>query len=62
MFYPIKFNLFTVLITTNHVLNKEDISGKNIINISLDNDKSIYSLKFDYSRKAYTNEQYDITC
>ena len=59
--YPQKFNLFTVLITTNHVLNKEDISGKNIINISLNNDKSIYSLKFDDSRKVYTNEKYDIT-
>ena len=59
--YPQKYNLFTVLITTNHVLNKKDISGKNIINISLNNDKSIYSLKFDDSRKVYTNEKYDIT-
>ena len=59
--YPQKYNLFTVLITTNHVLNKEDISDKNTINISLDNEKSIYSLKIDDSRKVYTNEKYDIT-
>ena len=59
--YPQKYNLFTFLITTNHVLNKEDISDKNTINISLDNEKSIYSLKIDDSRKVYTNEKYDIT-
>ena len=60
-FYVLSHKIQFIQSSTNHVLNKEDISGKNIINISLDNDKSIYSLKSNDSRKAYTNEQYDIT-
>ena len=59
--FPTNNNLLTILITTNHILNKKDISNGNTINISLDKDKNKYSILIDDSRKTYTNEKYDIT-
>ena len=57
--FPKRFNLFTVFITNNHILNKNDISfGKKII-ISNDNIKK--SILIDNSRKTYTNEMFDVT-
>ena len=59
--FPDKFNLLPVLITNNHVLQKKDISKGKIIKFSLNNEKQFFEISIDSSRKAYTNEKYDIT-
>ena len=57
--FPKRFNLFTVLITNNNILNKNDISnGKKII---ISNDIIQKTILIDDSRKTYTNEIYDVT-
>ena len=55
------WNIYFVLTTNNHVLNKDDIKKGNIIIFSLNNEKIDYKLIFDESRKTYTNEDYDVT-
>ena len=50
-----------VLITNNHVLNKDDIVDGKTIKITLYNNKEIIKLKIDNSRKKITNEEFDFT-
>ena len=61
-FIPINdFVLLPVLITCNHVLYDETISsGKQII-ITINNDKEMYKILMDNSRKIYTNKEFNIT-
>lgn len=54
-------NYLRVLITNNHVLNKNDIKPGRIINFSLDNDYKEFNILIDNSRKTYTNELYDVS-
>ena len=56
-----KWNYLRVLMTCNHVLDKQLINKGETINFSLDNDKVNISIIIDDSRKCYTNETYDIT-
>ena len=58
---PYKSNLLPVLITTNQLINKDDILNMKIISIYINNDKKIKTLKLDRNRKIYTNEIFDIT-
>ena len=58
---PYKSNLLPVLITSNQVINKDDILKMKTISIYLNNDKKIKTLKLDRNRKIYTNEKFDIT-
>ena len=58
---PYKSILLTVLITTNHVINTDDIQDKRNISICLNNDKKIKIIKLDENRIMYTNEKLDIT-
>ncbi len=62
-FVKIKYkkNILSVLITNNHIINKDDILDKNNISIYLNNDKKIKMIKLDNNRKIYSNEKYDIT-
>ena len=54
-------NNLTVLMTNNHVLNKDDIKpGKNI-KFSLNDDAQEYEILIDNTRKTYTNDYYDVT-
>ena len=53
--------IIKVLITNNHVLNKEDIIPGKIINFSTDDDKNYYKIIIDESRMVYTNYDYDVT-
>ena len=54
-------NTLKVLMTNNHVLNKEDIQpGKKIV-FSFDNDRLPNRLLIDKNRKTYTSELYDVT-
>ena len=47
-----------ILITNNHVINKEILDKEGKILISLNNNKKEIELK---NRKYYTNKEYDIT-
>ena len=58
---PYKSNLLPVLITSNQVINKDDILKMKTISIYINNDKKIKTLKLDRNRKIYTNEKFDIT-
>ena len=58
---PYKKNILPVLITSNHVINIDDILNNSIISIYINNDKKIKTIKLDNNRKKYTNEKYDIT-
>ena len=58
---PYKSILLTVLITTNQVINTDDIQDKRNISICLNNDKKIKIIKLDENRIMYTNEKLDIT-
>ena len=53
--------IIKVLITNNHVLNKEDIIPGKIINFSTNDDKNNYKIIIDESRIVYTNYEYDVT-
>ena len=59
--FPDKLNLLPVLITNNHVLNKDYISKGNIINFSLNNESESFKIIIDDSRLTYTSKEYDIT-
>ena len=50
-----------VLITTNSILNYEDIKINKIIKISFDNDKIFEEIKINENRKTFTNEDIDLT-
>ena len=58
---PYKSKLLPVLITTNQVINTDDIQDKRNISIRLNNDKKIKTIKLDNNRLKYTNEKLDIT-
>ncbi len=58
---PYKSILLTVLITTNQIINTDDIQDKRNISICLNNDKKIKTIKLDENRIMYTNEKLDIT-
>ena len=58
---PYKSNLLPVLITSNQVINKDDILKMKTVSIYINNDKKIKTLKLDRNRKIYTNETFDIT-
>ena len=59
--FPNEFRLLPVLITNNHVINKEYFLKNKIIKISLDDDQNIKLLKILSERKFYSNETYDIS-
>ena len=58
---PYKSKLLPVLITSNKVINIDDILKMKTISIYINNDKNIELLKLDRNRKIYTNEKLDIT-
>ena len=55
------FNTLNALITSNQVLNKDDIQPGQTINFTLNNDSKEYNILIDDTRKTYTNESYDFT-
>ena len=59
---PYGWNTFIkVLLTNNHILNKDDILPKQIIKFSINNNRKDYEIEIDNSRKTFTNEECDIT-
>ena len=58
---PYKSNLLPVLMTSNQVINKDDILNKKTISIYINNDKKLKTLKLNRNRKIYTNEKCNIT-
>ena len=59
--FPDTLNLLPVLITCNHVLDKNNISQGKKINFSLNNEPEPYSITINSSRKTFTNEEKDVT-
>ena len=55
------WNSLKVLMTNNHVLNKNDTSIDKIVKFSLNNEKYFYEIKIDKFRNVYTKQEYDIT-
>ena len=58
---PDSWNTLKVLMTNNHVLNKDDISIGKKIKFSINNEMIFYEIEIDKSRKIYTDKKYDIT-
>ena len=58
---PCYNELIKVLITNNHIINKEDIKKENTIIIKLNNDKEQKLIKINKKRRNYTNKRLDIT-
>ena len=56
---PYKSRLLTVLITTNSIINTEDILTNKSISLYLNKERII--IKLDRNRLIYTNEKLDIT-
>ena len=50
-----------VLMTSNHVLDIDDIQQGQYIIFTIDNDKEKYKILIDNTRKTYTNKSYDVT-
>ena len=59
--FPGKSHLLPVLITNDHILEKDDISIGNNITILLKNSDEEKKIKIDKSRKTYSNDIYNIT-
>ena len=58
---PYKSKLLPVLITSNQVINTDDIQNKTNVSLYINNDKNIKLIKLDNNRLIYTNEKLDIT-
>ena len=58
---PFQNFLLPVLITNNHVLNKEDLKLGNIIVLTLNNNKEKREIEINNKRKIITSENPDIT-
>ena len=58
---PYQSKLLPVLITNNHVINKEDILSDKIIPLCFNNGKTVKKIKLNRNRLMYTNEQLDVT-
>ena len=59
--FPDEKNIIPMLVTSNHILKKEDITQGKSFSFTLDNDKKAVKILIDESRKIYSNEEYDIT-
>ena len=53
--------MFPVLITNEHVINKDQILYNRVIKISFDDDKISKNLDITNNRKIYSSKLYDIT-
>ncbi len=58
---PYNSNLLTVLITNNHILNKNDIKEGQKIVISINNDTETKTIKIDSERVTFTCAELDVT-
>ena len=47
--------------TSNQVINTDDIQNKSNVSLNISNDKKITLIKLDNNRLIYTNEKLDIT-
>ena len=58
---PNSFNYLPVLITNNHILDKNDIQLGKTINFTTEKDTKEYEIFIDQERSVYTDEKTDIT-
>ena len=59
--FPDKLHPLPVLMTNNHVIDKEGIIKGNKIQFTINNDKINVEIIIDEIRRIYTNKKYDIT-
>ena len=59
--YPDQSHLLKVLITINHVINREEIELNKKVRLIINNGKKEIILLIDERRKVYTNEELDVT-
>ena len=59
--YPDPSNLFPVLVTNNHILNKSDIKKNNTITLSINDEERFVDITIDESRKVFSSEELDTT-
>ena len=59
--YPYPPNLFPVLVTNNHILNKSDLEINNTITLSMNDDERFVDIIIDGSRKVYSSAELDTT-
>ena len=60
--FPDLNNLLPVLITNNHVLNKEYLKKGKEITFTTNDERNFYKIIIDERRKVYTNEKpFDVT-
>ena len=59
--YPFPPNLFPVLVTNNHILNKSDLENNNTITLSINDDERFVDITIDQSRKVFSSEELDTT-
>ena len=58
---PYKDKLKKVLITNNHILNKNDIQNNKLISISINNEEKYKDIKIDDNRLILIDEIKDVT-
>ena len=58
---PYKSKLLPVLITSNQVINTDDIKNKTNVSLYINDYKKIKTIKLDNNRLIFTNEKLDIT-
>ena len=59
--FPDEFHLLSVLITTEHVINKDEIIKNKVLKISLNDDTISKNIDLTENRKIYSNKKYDTT-
>ena len=59
--FPEHFDLFPVLVTNLHVLNKNDIEKNKIIEVTLNDDSKKKTIKIEKSRIIFCDENLDVT-
>ena len=57
---PFKYKLLPVLITTNHIINIDDILNNKTISLILHDDKKLKTIKLENNRMIYTNVKLNI--
>ena len=62
-FVKISYNndIIPVMITNHYILDEKDLKGNEEINISINDDSTIKTIKLNEKRRIYSNEEYDTT-
>ena len=59
--FPDKLNLLPVLITNNHIIDKNNLENDKQISLTLNNDKIKLKIEINDGRKLFTSKKFDTT-